>query len=74
MTVFRSKVFHVLGLNDLSFRLATTLSRRHGAIDVLINNAGVSYAATSDVEEKSITEVNVSTVVEFAPSGIEYLN
>lgn len=42
--------------------LATTLSRRHGAIDVLINNAGVSYAATSDVEEKSITEQAEHTI------------
>jgi len=36
--------------------LASILSRRHGGIDVLINNAAVSYASTSDVEEKSIVE------------------
>ena len=39
-------------------RLASILSRRHGGIDVLINNAAVSYASTSDVEEKSIVEVS----------------
>ena len=39
-------------------RLATTLKRRHGRIDVLVNNIGISYSSTSDTEEKSITEVN----------------
>ena len=38
-------------------RLASSLLRRHGGIDVLINNAGVSYSSTVDVEEKSVAEV-----------------
>ena len=38
-------------------RLASSLSRRHGGIDVLINNAGVSYSSKVDVEEKSVAEV-----------------
>ena len=43
--------------NGMFIRLASSLLRRHGGIDVLINNAGVSYSSTVDVEEKSVAEV-----------------
>lgn len=50
--------YHQLDIEDLESVewLASSLSRRHGGIDVLINNAGVSYSSTVDVEEKSVTE------------------
>jgi len=42
--------------------LASSLSRRHGGIDCLVNNAGISYSSSSDADDKSIIEQAEHTI------------